>query len=72
MAHEKRLARSKDQWIAGVCGGIAEFLGWKPDVVRLLWVLGTILSVGLGGLAAYVVLWLVMPPPEGNGPVASQ
>ena len=63
MTNTKRLTRSNDQWIAGVCGGIAEFLGWKPDTVRLLWVLGTILSAGLGGLAGYIVLWLVMPPP---------
>jgi phage shock protein C len=61
---KKRLVRSRDQWLAGVCGGIAEFIGWQPNVVRALWVLATVLSAGIGGLVAYAIMAFVMPPPS--------
>jgi len=47
--------------IAGVCGGIAEWLGWDPTVVRVVYVVGSILSVAFPGILVYVVLWIVMP-----------
>lgn len=47
--------------IAGVCGGIAEWLGWDPTVVRVLYVVVSIISVGFPGILVYLVLWLVMP-----------
>ena len=47
--------------VAGVCGGIAEWLGWDPTLVRVLFVLISILSVAFPGLIAYVILWLIMP-----------
>ena len=47
--------------IAGVCGGIAEWLGWDPTVVRILYVLASVLSVAFPGIIVYLVLWLVMP-----------
>lgn len=47
--------------IAGVCGGIAEWLGWDPTWVRLLYVLISILSVAFPGMIVYVILWIVMP-----------
>ena len=61
-----RLCRSRrHRWIAGVCGGIAERLGWSPWVVRILFVLGGFLPV-LPGAVVYLVLWLILPlaPPE--------
>ncbi|MGH7264930.1 MAG: PspC domain-containing protein [Candidatus Rokuibacteriota bacterium] len=51
----------KHKMIAGVCGGIAEWLGWDPTLVRLLYVLGSILSVAFPGILVYVILWIVMP-----------
>jgi len=60
---EKRLHRSvTDRKIAGVCGGIAEYVGWDPTLVRVLWVVLTFL--GGSGVVAYLLLWLLMP--EGN------
>ena len=57
---EKRLHRSlSDRKLAGVCGGIAEYLGWDPTLVRLLWVILTLL--GGSGILIYIVLWIVMP-----------
>ena len=47
--------------IAGVCGGIAERLGWDPTLVRVLDVLVSVLSAALPGILLYIILWLVMP-----------
>lgn len=47
--------------IAGVCGGIAEWLGWSPTAVRVLYVMISALSVAVPGILLYIVLWLVMP-----------
>ncbi len=51
----------KNKLIAGVCGGIAEWLGWSPMAVRVLYVVVSILSVAFPGAIVYVVLWIVMP-----------
>ena len=47
--------------IAGVCGGIAESLKWDPTLVRLLYVLVSVLSAAFPGILVYLVLWVVMP-----------
>lgn len=47
--------------LGGVCGGIAEWLGWSPTWVRLLYVLVSILSAAFPGVIVYVILWVVMP-----------
>ena len=57
-----RLRRSrKDKMIAGVCGGIAEWMGWDPTVVRLSYVLLSILSAAFPGILIYLIFWLVTP-----------
>jgi len=58
------LRKSRDRMIAGVCGGIAEWLGWDPTLVRLLYVVLSIVSVAFPGVLVYLILWLVMPPAE--------
>ena len=56
------LRRSREnRVIAGVCGGIAEWLGWTPTLVRVLYVVVSIISVGFPGILVYVILWIVMP-----------
>ncbi|HEX4498964.1 MAG TPA: PspC domain-containing protein [Thermoanaerobaculia bacterium] len=47
--------------IAGVCGGIADWLGWDPTLVRVLYVIVSIVSVGFPGIIAYIILWMAMP-----------
>jgi phage shock protein PspC (stress-responsive transcriptional regulator) len=47
--------------IAGVCGGIAEWLGWDPTLVRVLYVLVSVFSAAFPGMLVYVILWAVMP-----------
>ena len=53
---------NKHKMIAGVCGGIAEWLGWSPNAVRILYVVVSVLSVAFPGIIVYIVLWAVMPP----------
>lgn len=56
------LTRSKhDRLLAGVCGGLADWLGWNPTTVRILYVVWAALSVAFPGLLVYVILWVVMP-----------
>jgi phage shock protein C len=51
----------KHKIIAGVCGGIAEWLGWDPTAVRIAYVIISIASIGFPGTIAYFILWMVMP-----------
>ncbi len=56
-----RLRRSNDRVIAGVCGGIAERLGWSPKRVRVIYVLVSILSAAFPGTLVYLALWFLLP-----------
>ena len=61
---EKKLYRSKNnKTIAGVCGGLAEYLNIDPTVIRVIWAL-----VGLSGagLVAYLICALIIPENPGN------
>lgn len=59
------LHRSRsNRMIAGVCGGFANWLGWSPTAVRILYVIVSILSAAFPGILVYLVLWLVMPREE--------
>lgn len=53
-------ASKKDSMIAGVCAGIAEYLKVDPTLIRLLWVLITLISFGAGVLA-YLISWIIIP-----------
>ena len=57
----KKLYRStQDKMLAGVCAGIAEYLNIDPTIVRVLWALITLGTVGFG-VIAYLVLAIIMP-----------
>jgi len=56
-----RLMRSRHKIIAGVCAGLAEWLGWDVTLIRVLYALVSILSAGFPGIIVYIVLWIVMP-----------
>lgn len=65
----RRLYRSRDRQLAGVAGGMAEYLDIDPTVVRILWVIVGIASAGFA-LVAYVILALVMPQaPYASAPI---
>lgn len=56
------LQRSRtNKMIAGVCGGIAQWLGWDPTLVRILYIVLSVISVAFPGILVYLVLWVVMP-----------
>jgi len=55
----------KHKVIAGVCGGIADWLGWDPTLTRGGYVVISIASAAFPGLLAYIVLWIVMPKEAG-------
>lgn len=57
---QKRLTKSvKEKKICGVCGGIAEYFGIDPTLVRLAWVL--FCALGGSGVLAYIVAAVIMP-----------
>jgi phage shock protein C len=61
------LQRSKkDRMIAGVCGGIAKRLGWDPTLVRVTYVLASVLSAAFPGILVYIILWVLMPEENGE------
>ncbi|HEY8149549.1 MAG TPA: PspC domain-containing protein [Vicinamibacteria bacterium] len=56
------LTRSRrNRMIAGVCGGLAQSLGWDPTLVRVLYVFVSVISAAFPGILVYLVLWVVMP-----------
>lgn len=56
------LRRSRDhRMIAGVIGGLAAFFGLDPTTLRVVYVIGSILSAAFPGILVYLLLWLVMP-----------
>ena len=61
MNGKRRLVRSRHGMIAGVCRGVAEYLGWSVQDVRIAYVLVSILSAAFPGILVYIVLWVVMP-----------
>lgn len=60
---QQYLRRSNDRIIGGVCGGIAERFDADPTLVRILYVLISLISAAFPGVLVYVVLWIIMPPP---------
>jgi phage shock protein C len=64
---ERLYRSSSERMIAGVCGGFGEYFGIDPTVVRVIFVLVTIVTAFLLGIAAYLVLWLIIPNEESVG-----
>ena len=60
MADNKRFYRSHNKCIAGVCGGVADYFGWDPTVVRLVYLVATF-SSAFSGFLLYIVLWIFVP-----------
>lgn len=56
---EKKLYRSKDKKIAGVCSGIAEYFDIDPTIVRILWVLFVL--AGGSGILIYIIMAFIVP-----------
>ncbi len=62
MEMTNRLFRSNDRMLGGVCAGIAEYLGWDPTLVRIAYIVLSVVSAAFPGLLVYLILWIVIPP----------
>lgn len=59
------LRRSRsNRMIAGVVGGLAKYFGIEPTLARVLYVVGSIISVAFPGILVYVLLWAIIPQGE--------
>lgn len=59
---KRKLMRSaRHRMIAGVCGGLADYFGWDPTMVRLAYVLLSIISAAFPGILVYIIAWLIIP-----------
>ena len=59
---QHKLTRTNnDRILGGVCGGIAKYFGWDATLVRILYVVISILSAAFPGTLVYIILWILMP-----------
>jgi len=63
MEEKKRLMRSNNGMIAGVCAGIADYFDLDPTLVRIGYILLSVFTA-FAGVLAYLILWIVMPKRE--------
>ncbi|MDD5731685.1 MAG: PspC domain-containing protein [Patescibacteria group bacterium] len=62
MPKTKKLFRSKkDRFLAGICAGIGEYLEVDPTIVRVVFVLLTLITGIFPGLIFYFILWVIIP-----------
>jgi phage shock protein C len=61
-----RRSRSNRQ-IAGVVGGLAEYLRVDPTLLRVIYVVGSIVSAAFPGVLVYILLWVLIPEAEDVG-----
>lgn len=52
---------NRQSMIAGVMGGIAERFGWNANLLRLIFVVISLMSAAFPGILVYLILWLVIP-----------
>ncbi len=57
----KKLYRSSNRILAGVCGGIAEYFDVDPTLIRVVYVFLSLFSVGFPGLLLYIILMVLIP-----------
>ncbi len=67
----KRLYRSKkDRMLGGVCAGLGEHLDVDPTIIRLVWVVLTVFSMGTG-VIVYILAWIIIPEEDTAGKTPS-
>lgn len=57
----KKLYRSSNRIVAGVCGGIAEYFDVDPTVIRVVYLILSLFSAGFPGLLLYIILMILIP-----------
>ena len=58
----KRLFRSGDRMLGGVCAGLAEYFDLDPTLVRIGYLILSIISAAFPGILIYIILWIIVPP----------
>lgn len=61
MANSGLYRSNQHYMIAGVMGGIAERFGWNANLLRVIFVLISVMSAAFPGILVYLILWLIMP-----------
>ena len=59
--NKKRMYRSRDRVIGGVLGGFAKYINYDPTIVRILYVILSIVSAAFPGTLVYIILWAITP-----------
>lgn len=68
-SHKLLTLSAADKKLAGVCGGLAEYLDVDPTIVRLIWVALSVVPGGfVGGALAYFLAWIIIPKPPAFAP----
>ena len=62
----KKLTRSTNKMLAGVCGGIAEFFDIDPTLIRVCYAALSVFSAAFPGLILYIILMLIIPVKDKN------
>jgi phage shock protein C len=57
----KKLYRSSNRILAGVCGGLAEYLDVDPTLIRVIYAALSLFTVGFPGVLLYIILMILMP-----------
>lgn len=57
----KKLTKSNNKSLAGVCAGIAEYLDVDPTLIRVIYACLSLFSAGFPGVILYIILALIMP-----------
>ena len=70
--NNKRLMRSNDRMVLGVAGGVAEYFGVDPTLIRILWVVFAFVTSFFPGILTYVILAFIMPEDNFVGKVQTE
>ena len=61
---ERKLTRSANKMVGGVCAGLAEYFDIDPTVVRMVYAALSLFSACFPGIILYILLLIIMPPAE--------
>lgn len=61
---QKKLTRSNNKIVAGVCGGLAEYFSVDPTLIRVIYAVLSFFSAAFPGLILYIILLVLMPQSE--------
>jgi phage shock protein C len=64
--HNKRLYRSSSsKMLGGVCGGVAEYFGIDPTIIRVIYVVLSVFTAAFPGILLYIICLIIIPQDPG-------